>query len=565
MAKNRAKNREKTGSCPPNPNKQSTQVYKTPEFLNQAESGVSGSVEVAHGTRLLSINASVSDKGAHGGKVSQYLKNAYAPKRRANKKNRGEADAPYAYEEEDTPNVDFTADRETIEKYCAKLDLIPIALIVPKNSKGIKKDFSQISRGFYQPYLESPYPLEGSPTEAERERRFKSNQDFLDNELFRGYYQYPDSLPLIGKYVNMVSDDSVSYFDLNYLPASEISHKMFMINDHSILETTMEQIVRKTFAELKSEIKQKYALIRAPLREGAEALERIMHSKKISIVDDQALLTFLRLHKDTIDLLLDYFAFAALTQVRIIGNVAHFPGIRDIPWRGTVTPDSHATLGLARMINTQMMIEYLEKILDGQEFLSPDNKSFYMERTPVRKLGFGLLRVFYEKMPHAKDYFEEQFLQPTDRIRDWVEHKGEHDDYMYASAIVDLGLDKLPKRFHTIAVTEARDLYDVEAIKETIKLHEEDRKKPNLEPATVKHIDAQLEKFKKALLILETLVYNKWKDVPESIKYQRAKAKHKMEVFVEYYESHCPNCRNLGHTIKNCSNKKAQECHPLVS
>lgn len=163
-------------------------------------------------------------------------------------------------------------------------------------------------------------------------------------------------------------------------------------------------------------------------------------------------------------------------------------------------------------------------------------------------------------MPNAESHFANFFLLPKDRIRGWVEHRSAYEGYGYASATVDLSLDQLPRRFPTPGVAEQHARYKVEMRKNTLSLMEEDRKNPNMDPEEAKALDKLINELRYIVQFTEQVVSEDWDNDNIGDKNQSGLVVALMEVFVERCESHCPLCRNLGHTFKTCPNKRCKLC-----
>lgn len=447
-------------------------------------------------------------------------------------------------------NVDVTAEKKSKKNY------LPIHRIIPKNLQNKTKLDFVTSSGGYRMAMPSPYPEGEEPTEEELKARELSNRDFLLNEITDGQFSSKEAFERKKKIQNMYknsSDEKIFWNSLNNLPSSEFSHKMYLVNEFLVPETTMEQIMRAEATKARTETVEELEPKAARCAEIMIQMAYLADNNLVGTEEDQCE-DLVPIWEAAREDFVKSVAYLALSKVRVIGNVAHFPGVNSPIWFEEFYCNSPIFGRLMANTTIPAIIRKLHEIVADAQFRVQDTGAvFSLEQALDSHGSYAQLKVVYHNMLFAKEYFRSHFLLQCDRIRHWEEHKSAEDAYKFATAIVDLGLDKLPTkratfnayqdnlgqnlRTGTMKYTEARvrangNANDDPVIANLIKMHEKEKGRYTL----------------------------KIKLIPENAKQQSFPTECTMEVYIEFSEAHCPVCRTKEHTIGQCTKKKCYLC-----
>ncbi|KAL6683800.1 hypothetical protein ACI3L0_002625, partial [Candidozyma auris] len=271
--------------------------------------------------------------------------------------------------------------------------------IIPKDTDKEQIDFSS-NLDPYHASLESPFPQGEEATPEEKEAREESNRAFLLNEVRNGDKRGKES-------------NDAFWHTLNLYPVSEKSHKMMVSNDFFIEETLMEKTIKEKALEASNE---KQEALTATMDRIDFHLEEVTdradnHQISRNHIDQADDLT--ELFPQCVDELKTAAALFALTKVRVIGNVAHFPNIKSQGWIEELVHSHCAIHRAVRNIQPEEIIQRMETMLEEIRFRSTGG-FFSLTRMPISQGTFVQVKQEKEKK--------------------------------YAIAIIDVGSNRLPPR-----------------------------------------------------------------------------------------------------------------------
>ncbi|KAL6677049.1 hypothetical protein ACI3LX_005675 [Candidozyma auris] len=304
--------------------------------------------------------------------------------------------------------------------------------IIPKDTDKEQIDFSS-NLDPYHASLESPFPQGEEATPEEKEAREESNRAFLLNEVRNGDKRGKES-------------NDAFWHTLNLYPVSEKSHKMMVSNDFFIEETLMEKTIKEKALEASNE---KQEALTATMDRIDFHLEEVTdradnHQISRNHIDQADDLT--ELFPQCVDELKTAAALFALTKVRVIGNVAHFPNIKSQGWIEELVHSHGAIHRAVRNIQPEEIIQRMETMLEEIRFRSTGG-FFSLTRMPISQGTFVQVKVIYNtntRLPEKR--FEQWFLLHCDTLRSWKEYDSKKKEKKYAIAIIDVGSNRLPPR-----------------------------------------------------------------------------------------------------------------------
>lgn len=428
--------------------------------------------------------------------------------------------------------------------------------IIPKDTDKEQIDFSS-NLDPYHASLESPFPQGEEATPEEKEAREESNRAFLLNEVRNGDKRGKESNGRKKRVQDTyaLTPEDAFWHTLNLYPVSEKSHKMMVSNDFFMEETLMEKTIKEKALEASNE---KQEALTATMDRIDFHLEEVTdradnHQISRNHIDQADDLT--ELFPQCVDEMKTAAALFALTKVRVIGNVAHFPNIKSQGWIEELV-HSHGSIHRAvRNIQPEEIIQRMETMLEEIRFRSTGG-FFSLTRMPISQGTFVQVKVIYNtntRLPEKR--FEQWFLLHCDTLRSWKEYDSKKKEKKYAIAIIDVGLNRLPPRLPNKV---ARQLSE-DPTKDPLASYYHQLMALPLDP------DAEIDRAQTVGKALEKILA-KEQQVREAIAKLGPNEEYptecQMEVLIDHCDKpYCRKCRHLDHITKTCHLRPCDLCH----
>lgn len=330
------------------------------------------------------------------------------------------------------------------------------------------------------PYRSGPVFLEKAQLEEyEAQTKPERDLDFLLREELTGN---TSSIAIYRKQHMQAIIDSIQdkkkLFRYAYsLPENECSLKLEVKDQWGMAASVIKQIIRERSFQKADELLLKY-------KEDCKAVEALEEWCSLETSASGAQITkkldeAKALMKLKVKNLATAIGYIFLANGRLIRSQYYLPGIKTkaVVERTVyvLSEDHHMVL----LVKPSLVREKIYDIVYDEDFSGEEDMPFFtLDRLP-RDFAFKWVTVTCRQMPSPRKYFEQCFLNPSDKIMHWLLREEPKSGYMAADVVIALGLRELPpyratpERWQRNVAENVKESKDIKLVDNLVHLLEE--------------------------------------------------------------------------------------------